>query len=151
MLTETPPGFRTEGILRADLYHRNWDYWNERSDKTRQQQNLLKQKLAECPFIEQSMYSDETILGQKAVSHILNDKDVSVQMEVVFTSADFFQLYDLQVVDGLIEESEEFGGQVVLNQAAMKAWAIKSAKRLLSGVNRHCGSAPATDKLFMAV
>ena len=125
LLTETPPGFRTEGILRADLYHRNWDYWNERSDKTRQQQALIKQKLAECPFIEQSMYSHETILGRNSVSQILNDKDVSVQMEVVFTSADFFQLYDLQVVDGLIEEAEEFGGQMVLNQAAMKALGYK--------------------------
>lgn len=118
LLIETPPGFRTEGILRADLSHENRNY---RSVKTWQQKSLLVQKLDACPFIEYLMHGDEAIIDKSSLHQILNDKGVSVPMKLAFTSADFFKMYDLKVLSGQIKEAYDYGEQIVLNKAAMKA------------------------------
>lgn len=118
-LINTPPGFRTERILKAELQHEtNWQ-WNEERWK---REDLLRQKLDECPYIDTWMFSYYSALG-KSQGDIINDKDQSVSMLQYFPSTDFFKIFGLKVLEGKLPDKIDMplDVQIVLNKAAMKA------------------------------
>ena len=58
-LLSTPPGYRTEGILRAELFHENNNHLvrEEETDRNKRaaRYSYIKQQLNECPYIEMWM------------------------------------------------------------------------------------------------
>lgn len=130
-LLNTPPGFRTEGILYAELLPNLPNNWWEDSKEIQNQRwknrEVMEQKLNECPFIEHWFSGDaerDGILSSGSMANMMNDKGASINMMMMWVSVDFFKLYGLHVVDGAIpdEEDERNDYQVVMNQAAMKAF-----------------------------
>lgn len=127
LLTGTPPGFRTEGNLRVDLTHENITFGLDAGYWSRQE--LIRQKLDACPYIECWTISHSTALGrQQSITQILNDRDQAVTMPTLFVSDVFFRLYGLKVLEGKIPEGiKGFNkSQIVLNRAAMKALGYKT-------------------------
>ena len=123
-LQTTPPGFRTESILNAKLqFERSLtgiipdEEWQKRWQRT----NLINQKLKECPYIENYIYGAE--LFRDYDSEVINDKDQRVRCITYFTSAKFFDVFDIPTLDGKIpERSGNYDYRIVMNRAAMKAF-----------------------------
>ena len=65
----------------------------------------IRQKLNECPFIERWFCGDPSqsgILSSGGSTTLINDKDVKLNMMVMYIPADFFKLYELQAVQGTL-------------------------------------------------
>lgn len=126
-LQNTPPGYHTEGILRAELLHENRNFLRSETEEKRHErfarQDRIKQLLNECPHIEMWMNSHYSILRGNSIYTLLNDKDTRQSMLILFPPPDFFRLYDLKVLEGEIPQKFEYWGdyKMVLNKAAMKA------------------------------
>ena len=123
-LLETPPGFRTENILMADLQMERKNYGSATMEEIQaiwKRGDILRQKLDECPFIENYMYGAQ--LFRDYDSEVINDKDQRVRCITLFTSAKFFEIFDIPVIEGEISKAkDQFDYRVVLNRAAMKAF-----------------------------
>ena len=126
-LLNTPTGYRTESILRAGLLHEN--KINPGPDRVSRQKQI-KQRLNECPHIEMWMNGYYTILRGGGVHILLNDKDTRQSMITLFISPQFFQLYDLKVLEG--EIPQKFDGwndyRIVLNKTAMQTMGYTQLK-----------------------
>lgn len=126
-LLNTPTGYRTESILRAGLLHEN--KINPGPDRVSRQKQI-KQRLNECPHIEMWMNGYYTILRGGGVHILLNDKDTQQSMITLFISPQFFQLYDLKVLEG--EIPQKFDGwndyRIVLNKTAMQTMGYTQLK-----------------------
>ena len=126
-LLNTSPGYRTERILRAELLHENKNYLRSDTEEKRNErfarQDRIKQLLNECPHIEMWMNSHYSILRGGSICMLLNDQDTRQPMLTLFPSPQFFQLYDLKVLEGEIPQKFEGWSdyKMVLNKAAMKA------------------------------
>ena len=126
-LLSTPPGYRTEGILRAELFHENNNHLvrEEETDRNKRaaRYSYIKQQLNECPYIEMWMNSHPSILRGSSFCTLLNDKDTRQNMLTLFPSPNFFHLYDLKVLEGEIPQKFESWSdyKIILNKAAMKA------------------------------
>ena len=126
-LLNTSPGYRTERILRAELLHENKNYLRSETEEKRNErfarQDRIKQLLNECPHIEMWMSSHYSILRGSSICMLLNDQDTRQPMLTLFPSPQFFQLYDLKVLEGEIPQKFEGWSdyKMVLNKAAMKA------------------------------
>ena len=123
-LLETPPGFRTENILMANLQMERKNYGSATMEEIQaiwKRRDILRQKLDECPFIENYMYGAQ--LFRDYDSEVINDKDQRVRCITLFTSAKFFEIFDIPVIEGEISKAkDQFDYRVVLNRAAMKAF-----------------------------
>lgn len=126
-MLDTPPGYRTVGILKAELSHENKNYLHSETQEKRNErftrQDRIKQLLNECPHIEMWMNSHYSILKGGSFCTLLNDQNASQSMLTLFPSPQFFQLYDLKVLEGEIPQKFESwtDKKMVLNKAAMKA------------------------------
>ena len=120
-LTDTPPGFRTAGILEANLYKDNW--YSDRNERNEHIKNLRK-SLDECPYIESYSNCSYSELTTGAQVNIVNDKDTMLSIRTVFVPSSFFSLYELKVVEGKLPGNinDIVHSEIVLNQAAMKAF-----------------------------
>ena len=123
-LQSTPPGFRTENILMADLQMERKNYGAATMEEIQaiwKRTGQLRQKLNECPYIENYMHGAQ--LFRDYDTDVLNDKDQRVRCITLFTSAKFFKIFDIPVVEGEIPEAKDgYDYRVVLNRAAMKAF-----------------------------
>ena len=123
-LQSTPPGFRTENILMADLQMERKNYGAATMEEIQaiwKRTDQLKQKLNECPYIENYMHGAQ--LFRDYDTDVINDKDQRVRCITLFTSAKFFEVFDIPVVEGEIPEAKDgYDYRVALNRAAMKAF-----------------------------
>ena len=134
-LQDTPTGFRSEGILYAQLVNRNqYEYGSSERKNYEEiwskQVSFYEQKLNECPFIEKwSPNRSESILLNRSEYNVINDKDESHQLIIRFVGRNYFDIHELNVIDGTIPETEKdvFNHKVVLNEAAMKLFGYQSA------------------------
>ncbi|MCS2764472.1 hypothetical protein NXV33_02615 [Bacteroides thetaiotaomicron] len=137
-LLNTPPGFRTEGILYADLMPKLPNQWWEDSQEIQNKRwhdrEVMEQKLNECPYIEHWFAGDtgrEGILSAGSMSSMINDKGGKLNMAMMWVTVDFFKLYGLHIVDGSLPD--EVNGHadylVAMNKAALKAfWLYPSGR-----------------------
>ena len=127
-LQSTPPGFRTENILMADLQKERRNYGTATMEEIQaiwKRTDQLKQKLNECPYIENHMYGAE--LFRNYDSEVINDKEQRVRCVTIYTSTKFFKIFDIPVIEGEIPEAKDhYDYRVALNRAAMKAFGYTS-------------------------
>ena len=123
-LQTTPPGFRTEGILNANLLLERRSFGSATMDEVKaifERRAQIRQKLKECPFIESYTHGAE--LFRDYDTNVYNDKEQTVRCITSYTTAQFFDLYDIPIIEGKIpERKDEYDYQIVLNRAAMKAF-----------------------------
>ena len=128
-LQTTPPGFQTEDILMADLQHERKSYGNATMEELQAiwgRTDRVNQRLNECPYIENFMYGVQ--LFRDYDSEVINDKDQRVRCITHFTSAKFFDIFDIPTIEGeIIPSKDQYDYRVVLNRAAMKAFGYTSA------------------------
>ena len=123
-LTHTPPGFRTEGILEADLQLENRNYADqtpETEKALRERKGRISKALDECPYIDSWIYSSYSDFQISYKMKIINDEGVTIPMPVFYVPSRFFDFYGLEVVDGKLPD-EYYDFSMVLNEAAMKAF-----------------------------
>ena len=133
-LLDTPPGYRTGGILKAELLHENKNHLRAETEEDRNarfgRSDHIRQQLDECPHIDLWMNSHYSILKGASQTTLLNDKDLQQSMLILFSSAKFFQLYDLKVLEGEIPQKFDSwrDSKIVMNKAAMKAMGYTGLK-----------------------
>ena len=97
LMLDTPPGFRVE------------------------------QRIEECPYVDQFLFTRNTPLTPGNVSPLLNDREQEVVIQLDFVSPDYFRFYDIPLSEGNLEELEKNSAeQMVLNRAAMDAFGYKT-------------------------
>lgn len=130
-LLHTPPGFRTQGILYADLMPQLPINWWENSQEVRgklfQNMDAMKQKLNECPYIEKwfpGEISSEGILSTGTMATMINDKDVKLSMNMMWVPTEFFEIYGLRMVKGILptETDRQTRYGIIMNETALKAF-----------------------------
>ena len=134
-LQDTPTGFRSEGILYAQLVNRNQFEHGSAERKNyeeswKKQTAFYEQKLNECPYIEKwAPNRSESILHEQSQYNIINDKDESHPLIVRFIGKNYFDIHELKFTNGSMPELEKdaFNDKVVLNEAAMKAFGYQTA------------------------
>jgi len=123
-LQSTPPGFRTENILMADLQMERKNYGAATMEEIQaiwKRTGQLRQKLNECPYIENYMHGAQ--LFRDYDTDVINDKGQRVRCITYFTSAKFFEVFDIPVIEGEIPEAKDgYDYRVALNRSAMKAF-----------------------------
>ena len=126
---DMPPGFRTEGIVYADLSrerrnHRSLGEVEERAEYARQQE--VSHRIEACPYIDKKLViSDADVLSQGYISTLHNDRGKEVAVTVFFVPAGFFEFYDIPVLEGSVEwQGSDF--QMVLNRRAMELFGYTS-------------------------
>ena len=91
-------------FLELSCYTRNKNYLRSETEEKRNErfarQDRIKQLLNECPHIEMWMSSHYSILRGSSICMLLNDQDTRQPMLTLFPSPQFFQLYDLKVLEG---------------------------------------------------
>ena len=135
-LQDTPTGFRSEGILYAQVINRNQLEYGSAGRQNyeeiwKKQISFYEQKLNECPYIEKwTPNCSESILYNTSSQYtIINDKDESQKLLVRFVGKNYFDIHDLKFTDGSIPElkRDALNHKVVLNKAAMKAFGYQKA------------------------
>lgn len=132
-LLDTPPGFQTERILEAELYHENTsggftqEQWKARQSRIAQ----LEQLMNECPYIETWEISTQSITDPVQAGQLYNDKDEAITASFVYSSTSFFDIFDLKTLEGEIDKELVKHGKpyIVLNESAMKALGYKSTEK----------------------
>lgn len=124
-LIETPHGYDTERIMIANLYRHNRIFGNnsttvqqlaERSQKVQ----ALQKKLDESPLVEYRMDSYTTVWGGSPVT-LINSSDENFDMEANFVTKDFFNFWNLDILEGKLPDPDNCDRYVLaLNQSAMK-------------------------------
>ena len=113
-LINTPPGFRTERILEADLQKENWNnrYTDER----------IRKALDECPYIDSWICSSFDEITSEIQVNFFNEKDKKVSVKALFVPAAFFNFYGLKVLDGSLPDEihDVTHSEIALNEEAMK-------------------------------
>ena len=129
-LLDTPPGFQTERILEADLFHENTsggftvEQWQARQSRIAK----LEQLMNECPYIETWEIATQSIMDPVQKGQLYNDKDQDITASFAYVSTSFFKIFGLQTLEGNI--NQEFDKwrtpHIVLNESAMKALGYKA-------------------------
>ena len=127
-LQNTSPGFRTEGILMANLQHERRSYGGATMEEIRAIWARIEQiesKLKECPYIEKHIYGAQLFKGDE--TKVFNDEAQMVNCITQFVSNKFFDVFDIPIIEGEISQREGYSDyRVVLNRAAMKAFGYQS-------------------------
>lgn len=127
-LLNTDPGFRQEGIMVATLNKESFLY-----DMSAEEQNnyyarmqRVRQKLDETPLIDQWQLLSTDILDKSSTIVLINDKDTQLNLICMWVSSQFFNMYDLKTVEGIIPEKiSRSDYKVVMNESALKAFGYK--------------------------
>ncbi len=129
LMLDTPPGFRTNDILVAQLYYQ--PMWSARNggdvmkfiDEQKQKQDALHAALNACPLIEKWAVGNGTIiLAPTTESTYTNNKGERIMLETLVQPVEFYDLYGLQCMEGRLPIKNDFMSQdVVVNRVAMKA------------------------------
>ena len=127
-LQNTSPGFRTEGILMANLQHERRSYGGATMEEIRAIWARIEQiesKLKECPYIEKHIYGAQLFKGDE--TKVFNDEAQMVNCVTQFVPSKFFDVFDIPIIEGEISQREGYSDyRVVLNRAAMKAFGYQS-------------------------
>lgn len=130
-LLNTSPGFRTEGILYADLMpilpNQWWEDSKEEQSKRWQNGEAMEQKLNECPYIERWFAGDtgrDGVLSTGSMGTIINDKGNKLSVIMMWVPADFFKVYGLHLTEGTLPNEDEERSEylVAMNETALKAF-----------------------------
>lgn len=127
-LLNTDPGFRQEGIMVATLNKESflYDVSAEERDNYYARMQRVRQKLDETPLIDQWQLLSTDILDKSSTIILINDKDVQVNLICMWVSSQFFNMYDLKIVEGAIPEKISGSNyKVVMNESALKAFGYK--------------------------
>ncbi|OUP26820.1 ABC transporter permease [Bacteroides sp. An19] len=123
-LINTPPGFRTERILEADLQKENWN--NRYTDEQRKTRNerieRIRKALDECPYIDSWICSSFDEITSEIQVNFFNEKDKKVSVKALFVPVAFFEFYGLKVLDGTLPDEihDVTHSEIALNEEAMK-------------------------------
>ena len=126
---DTPPGFRTKGIVHVNLSHERQDYMNTSEEEQRAEyarQQAVAQRLESCPYVNKTLpINHGGVLSQGFLSTLINDRNEQVKTTTFFVQPGFFDLYDIPVLKGRISD-EDKGYQMVLNRRAMEMFGYRN-------------------------
>ncbi len=127
LMLDTPPGFRTNDILVAQLYYQ--PMWSagygedimQFIDEQKQKKDALHAAINACPLIKKWAVSNETILAPATESDYSNNKGERIMLETLVQPVEFYDLYGIRCVDGRLPiKNDLMSRDVVVNRAAMK-------------------------------
>ena len=126
-LINTPPGFRTEGILEVNMQLENWNYQSDtpeqRKKRTERTEKITK-ALNECPYIDSWIHYSYSDFNFEYQMKIVNDEDKVVSMATLFVPDKFFEFYDMKVLEGKLPDAIDNYGeyQIALSREAMNVF-----------------------------
>ena len=126
-LINTPPGFRTEGILEVNMQLENWNYQSDTPEQEKERRERIERitkALNECPYIDSWMHYSYSDFNFEYATKIVNDEGKVVSMATLYVPSKFFEFYDMEVLDGnLPDEIKDYGVyQIALSRKAMNVF-----------------------------
>ena len=126
LLITTEPGFRTKEIILANLVYESNDYMSYTPERIKQRQQrvrMLDDKLDACPDIAHWEANFASILDNNVGYVYLSRENEEVRFISRWASPSFFEIYDLNFVEGGIPKDLGDGPAkvAVVNCAAFKA------------------------------
>ena len=106
LMLNTPPGFRVEGVMEANLFHEDTqlNYSDENYEKNRR---ARAQRIIQRPYVDQFLFTRNTPLTPGNVNPLLNDREQEAVIQLDFVSPDYFRFYDIPLSEGNLEELEK--------------------------------------------
>ena len=125
-LLNTPPGFRTEGIIEAKLICESNDastYTPEYRKERMQRVERIDALLNQCPDIELWTAIPWSILGFDYKTNFSKGEGETYQMNQVIATPEFFEMFDIPLLQGIIPKVGDNDRTLyqVANRSAMKA------------------------------
>ena len=124
---DTPPGFRTEGIIHAHLSPRSHSFYTNSEEERQKETGRIQEmnrRVKSCPYVDKALaISKDGVLAQGSLATLLNDRGEQVVMNTLFVPRDFFSFYDIPLLEGSLEGG---GEQMVLNRRAMEMFGYQN-------------------------
>ena len=135
-LLNTPPGFRTEGIIEAKLIYESNDsgsYNAEYREARKKAISHIDSQLNQCPDIEQWTAIPWSIIGFDYRTNYSKGQGETYQMNQFIATPEFFEIFDIPVLEGIIPK---VGGDdrllyQIANRSAMKVLGYDSCKNTI--------------------
>lgn len=133
LMLHTDPGIRTKDIIQANLIYESRDMAIYR-DPAKIQERIdriyhIDQQLNACPHIQQWIAGHEWLPSPGYNIRFTNEAGQVHEVCTRTVSADFFRLFDVQVLEGALPEADDQRGTYfVANKAAMKAFGFDSCE-----------------------
>jgi ABC-type antimicrobial peptide transport system permease subunit len=132
----TPPGFRTEGIIEAKLIYESNDsgsYNAEYREARKKAISHIDSQLNQCPDIEQWTAIPWSIIGFDYRTNYSKGQGETYQMNQFIATPEFFEIFDIPVLEGIIPK---VGGDdrllyQIANRSAMKVLGYDSCKNTI--------------------
>ncbi len=126
-LTNTPPGFRTEGILEVNVQLENWNYQSDTPEQEKERRERIEKiakALNECPYIDSWIHYSYSDFNFEYATKIVNDEDKVVSMATLFVPSKFFEFYDMEVLEGKLPDAIDNYNehQIALSRKAMNVF-----------------------------
>ncbi len=133
LMLHTDPGIRTKDIIQANLIYESRDMAIYR-DPAKIQERIdriyhIDQQLNAYPHIQQWIAGHEWLPSPGYNIRFTNEAGQVHEVCTRTVSADFFRLFDVQVLEGALPEADDQRGTYfVANKAAMKAFGFDSCE-----------------------
>lgn len=133
LMLHTDPGIRTKDIIQANLIYESRDMAIYR-DPAKIQERIdriyhIDQQLNAYPHIQQWIAGHEWLPSPGYNIRFTNEAGQVHEVCTRTVSADFFRLFDIQVLEGALPEADgQKGTYFVVNKAAMKAFGFDSCE-----------------------
>ncbi|MBP3680002.1 MAG: ABC transporter permease [Bacteroidaceae bacterium] len=135
-LLNTPPGFRTEGIIEAKLIYESNDsgsYNAEYREARKKAISHIDSQLNQCPDIEQWTAIPWSIIGFDYRTNYSKGEGETYQMNQFIATPEFFEIFDIPVLEGIIPKVGDDDRLLyqIANRSAMKVLGYDSCKNAI--------------------
>ena len=132
-LLNTPPGFRTEGIIEAKLIYESLDevsYTPEGRKARMERLEKTNHLLNQCPDIEQWTTSAWSILGFDYKLNFSKEDGETYQLNQMIVTPEFLEIFDIPVLEGNIPKigNNDYAQYLIANRSAMKTLGYTSCE-----------------------
>ena len=135
-LLNTPPGFRTEGIIEAKLIYESNDsgsYNAEYREARKKAISHIDSQLNQCPDIEQWTAIPWSIIGFDYRTNYSKGEGETYQMNQFIATPEFFEIFDIPVLEEIIPKVGDDDRLLyqIANRSAMKVLGYDSCKNAI--------------------
>ncbi len=132
-LLNTPPGFRTEGIIEAKLIYESNDsgsYNAEYREARKKAISHIDSQLNQCPDIEQWTAIPWSIIGFDYRTNYSKGEGETYQLNQFIATPEFFEIFDIPVLEGIIPKTGYNDRTIyqIANRSAMKVLGYDSCE-----------------------
>ena len=134
VMTSTDPGFRTENIMLVRLQYESRDYnlprdeFFKREEESRARFQMILERVKSCPIIENYEFAWDRFCQQSYETTYITPEGNKAFLALRRVSPTFFEMFDIDILEGSVDYETGKGTIYALNKSAMKALNFSSVE-----------------------